>query len=99
MAVYKDPLPQLVLSWTANKNENTLDAALDLDISKRVTVVAANNAGLGINEDFIVEHVMHEIKDGGKHQKTSVRLSAASASAGFFALGTSLLGTSTRLWY
>ena len=92
-------MPQLSIGWTAGKNTNTLDAALDLDISMRVTVVAANNAGLGINEDFIVERVQHSISQGGKLHDVRFDLSPASISSGFFSLGTSLLGASTRLWY
>jgi len=99
LSIYKDPMPQLVISWVANKNENTLEAALDLDISSRVTVVAANNTGLGINEDFLVENIHHRIEQGGKFQSTRLMLSPASASAGFFALDISKLSESTRLWY
>ena len=99
LAIYKDPMPQLSIGWTAGKNANTLSAALDLDISMRITVVAANNSGLGINEDFIVERVQHAISQGGKLHEVRFDLSPASISSGFFSLGTSLLGESTRLWY
>ena len=99
LAIYKDPLPQLRIGWIANKNQNTLDAALDLDVSMRVTVVAANNTGLGINEDFLVEAVRHTIDSGGKRHQVAIDLSPASVSAAFYTLDTSLLGTSTRLWY
>ena len=99
LAIYKDPMPQLRVGWIANKNANTLSAAMDLDISMRVTVIAANASGLGLNEDFLVERIQHSISQGGKLHDVSFDLSPASISSGFFSLGTSLLGASTRLWY
>ena len=99
LSIFKDPLPQLTIGWTATKNANTLAAALDLDVSMRVTVVAENNAGLGIDEDFFVEAIRHSISRGNTLHRVSMDLSPVSASSGFFSLGVSTLGQNTRLFY
>ena len=74
-------------------------AALEAGISTRVTLVAANNSGLGINEDFFIENIRHKITEGNTYHHVTLELSPVSVTAGFFTLGHALLGTSTKLFY
>jgi len=100
LSIFKDPLPRLALSFTANKSGAELFAALDLDISDRVTVTAtSNNTKLGINTDFIVENIRHRVTEGNTLHQTTFELSAASGIAGFWALDYGNLDIDTKLNY
>ena len=68
------------------------------EISDLVTITATGGAGLGINEDFFIESIHHSV-DSGLNHRASFTLSQASGYAGFFVVGTSSLGNSTRLAY
>ena len=97
---YKDPSPRLTISYTAGKSQDTLFAALDLDISDRVTVTATGDrTKLGINEDFMVENIRHQITEGNTLHRVIFELSPASITGGFWALGQGNLGTDTKLVY
>ena len=98
LSVYKDPQPILQLEFTAGKDASHLIAAFEVDISRRVTVVATGNAGLGINGDFFIERIRHRINNKFLH-RVVVTLSPAYVTAGFWTLGTGLLGSSTKLFY
>ena len=100
LARFKDPMARLVLSFTAGKEAASLFAALDLDISHRVTITATSaRTLLGINEDFIVENIRHTVSEGKMLHQTILELSPAKAGAGFWALGYSKLGLETKLIY
>ena len=99
LSVYKDPQPRITISFTAGKDANHMYAALEAGISTRVTLVAANNSGLGINEDFFIENIRHKITEGNTYHHVTLELSPVSVTAGFFTLGHALLGTSTKLFY
>jgi len=54
-----------------------MDQAIARDISDRVTVVAQNNANLGINSEFFIENIFHKIEQGGTVHNVTWMLSPA----------------------
>lgn len=97
MAVFKDPQPVLLIALHANRSHSHLVEALTREISDRITLVANNSAGLGINQDFFIETIYHEMRQDLSH-KVTFALSPASMWGGFFILDTSVLDTG-RLAY
>ncbi len=98
LGVSKDPQPILSLSFIANKDATHLQAMQDRDISDRIRVIATGSSGLGINEDFFIEHESHQVNRARTHAVT-YKISAAAGYSGFWVLGISALGQSTRLAY
>jgi len=98
VSVWKDPVPLLRLTFAANRSTAALTDAYSRELSDLVTVEADNNAGLGIDTLFFVESVAHTIDSMYQH-KFQVTLSEAAGYSGFFIVGTSSLGASTRLAY
>ncbi|SCZ80387.1 hypothetical protein [Acidaminobacter hydrogenoformans] len=94
---YKDPSPKISLRYIANKNSTSLLDALEREISDRVTVTATGAlTELGISNDFFVEAIAHRISNGGQLHEIELTLSSAGA-AEYWIIGTSLLGTTTKL--
>ncbi len=98
VSVWKDPVPLLRLTFAANRSTAALTDCYSRELSDLVTVEADNNAGLGIDTLFFVEAVSHQIKSMYEHQY-QLTLSEAAGYSGFFIVGTSSLGASTRLAY
>jgi len=98
ISAWKDPVPLLRLTMVGNRSTATLTDIYTREISDLVTVVATNDAGLGINEDFFVEQVHHQL-DAQLNHRATFTLSQASGYAGFFIIGESSLGNTTRLAY
>lgn len=98
LGAHKQPTPVIQISYSANQSGAVLASALALDVSDRVTVKASANAKLGLDRDFYIESITHQIKAGGAHQ-TIYSLSDTAGFAGFWVLGTSALGRDTRLTY
>ena len=98
VAAWKEPVPLLQVTLVGNRSTATLTDIMTRDISDLVTVTANNDAGLGINEGFFVENVHHQL-DAQLNHRATITLSQASGYAGFFVVGTSSLGNSTRLAY
>jgi len=98
VAAWKDPVPLLKLTMVGNRSTGSLTDVMSREISDLVTVTATGGAGLGINEGFFVESVHHQVDSQLNHRATFT-LSQASGYAGFFVVGTSSLGNSTRLAY
>ena len=61
VAVFRDPVNILKMSFSANSSQANMNMANNLDVSDRITVVADNLAGLGIDSDFYIETVEHTI--------------------------------------
>ena len=95
-SIHKDPLRTLRLTFAAHRDTTHQDAAHQLDISDRITIVAANDTGLGINNDFFIESMVHRILPNGEHWVT-YECSEATAYGGFWVLGVSTLGVETKL--
>ena len=99
LAVYKDPIPVLPVEIPVNRNLYQLTDALTRDISDRVTIVATGSkTNLGINNDFFIEAITHRVSEDRRHTMM-IEVSDASKFSDFWVLGTSELGTSTRLFY
>ena len=52
------------IEFIANQSNAAIDEVLNRDVSDRVTVDAQDKSGLGINEDFFVEHIRISIDEG-----------------------------------
>lgn len=98
LSIYKDPLPIIAITVLGNKDGTHLAQVFQRDISDRITIVGTNRAGLGVNEDFFIEAEMHELTANLTHRVT-YECSQAAKFSGFWALGSSRLGISTRLSY
>lgn len=99
LAVYKGPVPVLKVGFQANRDATRFAEMIVRDVSDRVTIVANNNADLGINEDFFVENMRHHINVARHHEVEFECSSAALGGGGFWILGVSTLGVSTKLGY
>jgi hypothetical protein len=92
LARYKEP--QGEISITVLGSSSTLLAQiLTRQISDRVTV---QNTKLGLDADYFINHMEHEITDGGKMHKVTYRLSEAT-NEDFWVLNYSALGEQSRL--
>ena len=94
LGIYKDPIPVLAVSFEARRSE-LAGHAVERDIGDRVTVVSSN---LGINGDFFIEAEHHQV-DAHQNHTVTWELSDAERFSDFWVLGTSALGTQTRLAY
>lgn len=98
LSLYKGPLPYIIVAFRPSKDAAARAALQGLDLSYRVALLAQNAAGLGIDEDFLVERMEHTIRPGLEEQ-VRLYLSPVSVYAGFWALDVGELGISTRLAY
>lgn len=98
LGIYKAPIPVLMLRFSATKNQAFLTEALTRDVSDRITIVANNKSGLGVNEDFFVESISHTIRP--REHIVEYRCSPAQQSGGgYWVLGTSKFEVDARLFY
>lgn len=95
---YKDPLATLDLAFKASRDSTMETQALQRDLSELITVIAENDVALGINSLFFIEAIRHQInfRDDRAHWVT-LKLSQSEGDQGFWILGTSLLGETTKL--
>ena len=94
--MYSTPINVMTMTFNANISQNNMDAAIDLDVSDRITLVATGNAELGVSGDFFIEEVNHSITDGGQSHMTTWKLSPAdSGYSQFWVLDTGALGSTT----
>jgi len=97
---YKDPVPVVGISFFANKNSSLMIEALTRNISDRITVTATGaKTELGIDDEFFIEAISHRISNSGKFHEVMFELSDALGDGSYWILGTSILGTNTRLAY
>lgn len=97
---YKDPLPVLRIGVLANRDANAMTQALTRQISDRVTVVATGSRTmLGIDADFFIEAIGHRITQAGTRHETFFELSDATGDSGYFVIGYSTMGETTKLAY
>lgn len=99
---YKNPLPVLRMKFLANSSDAHMLAALDLDVSDRVTVIANNmtlpGTQLGISRDFNIEAINFRVERPGNVTWVVYDLSDALGNeGGYWVLNVSTLGESTRL--
>lgn len=99
LELFKDPQPIMELEYLANTSPGHLTEALTRRLSHRITLEAKSDVGLGIEQDFYVERIAHDIDLGVRHRVSYV-LSSTTAFDAFWIIGTnSVLGTSTRANY
>ena len=99
LARHKDPQAILILSFVANSSLALKQQSLTRKISDRVLVTADGDTQLGIDgREFFIEAIQHQIDRRGKLHTVTWSLSQAELDAGFWVLGTSLLGIDTRLY-
>ena len=96
LSMHKDPMRMMRVVWDGNKNATHKTKARELDISDRITIVADNRSGLGIDEDFFIEYMKHSMDDEGRYEVV-YECSEATAYGGFWVLDVGKLGTSTKL--
>ncbi len=94
VARFKDPQAEVVIT-IVNKDETNLVQILTRRISDRITAV---NAKLGLNADFFINKMEHEISEGGHRHLCRWYLVDAS-NEDFWCLDYSELGTGTKLGY
>ncbi len=96
--VFNTVQPLLQMTFLGNRSAAQFAHALNLTVSDRMTMVAENDTGLGINEDFYIESERHVMDAKLKTHWTTWGLSAA-ASQDAWTLNFSKLATETRLAY
>jgi len=99
LAIYKDPLQNIKVSFIANRNSATLDNTMSLDISNRITLDAHTKTGLfAADKDFFIESESHFV-DRDRTHTVEYQLSPASALGRFWVLGVSKLELETYIGY
>ncbi len=96
--VHGQTIPLLTVGYSANAADAFLTDALSREVSDRVTVKSDAATFLGINEDFFIEAISHNIDRRGRHQ-VGLELSPARVTAPFWVLGKGALGSTTALMY
>jgi len=91
---YKDPRAELSMT-IMNQDSATLTQILSREISDRITVI---NDKLGVDGDYFIDYMEHDISMGGKLHTTTYRL-ADTINEDFWCLGFSKLGLGTKLAY
>jgi hypothetical protein len=98
VSMYKDPLPIVHVTLPGDGGAAYINEIIARDISDRVTIEADNDMDLGINEDFFIEAEKHTWTPGGLTQVT-YECSPATGFGGFWVIGVSTMGETTRLTY
>lgn len=91
----KDPQPSYIITVNARYSDAVMSALLTLKISDRIT---AQCSRLGLDDDFFINKMRHEITNFGKEHKVIYNIARASDEE-YWILDTSELGTGTRLAY
>lgn len=99
VAIYKDPIVRLQMTYIANRSSAMLTQAASRDISDRITVVGTGTrSNMGLNRAFYIEALKHVVEADRTHTVTYMLSEAVQASDGWV-LDVSELGTRTRLGY
>ncbi len=99
LSIYKDPNIPIIIKFLANKDQAHFDEFLERDISDRITIRANGNAGLGFNQDFYIEGLRYDMKGPVGPLEVTLLASDAEQFSDAWILGTSALGTQTKLVY
>jgi hypothetical protein len=67
---YGEGHPAMRITYTATKSAGLYAQAIALKVNDRISLVASNNAGLGVSEDFFIEGIYRNIVPGNFHQVT-----------------------------
>jgi len=77
IARYKDDAPIIRIGYTANKDTAHRNEAHGLRLGHKITLEADNNAGMGINGDYIIESIRHRWSNGATLWTVSYELAEA----------------------
>jgi len=75
---YKDAIPVLTIGFEALKHPAYFGQAITRKVGDRITLVATNNAGLGISADFFIEAIHRKLSHGIRSHEVTWDLSPAS---------------------
>lgn len=67
LALWKDPRPRLVFDVKGNYNAAHLAEVQARDVGDRVRIIAEAPYGLGIDEEFTVEYMFHQVDEARLH--------------------------------
>lgn len=93
---WKDPSPKTRITYNGHETAALMTQALTRDLSDRITVAETT---LGINEDFFIGFLQHQIGPGGLSHMVTYYLESVDKAGSYWVLDTSELDTSTRLAY
>lgn len=92
---YKDPQGEITI--VVEDSTSTLRTQLlTREISDRITAL---NTKLGINSDYFIDHMQHEIIPGGQKRHTATYKLKDTSNEDFWVLDFSALGTQSKLGY
>ena len=94
LSKYKDPRPLVTLTLV-NKDTTNLTQILERKVSDRITVACTE---MGMDRDFFIDQVQHDVTEGGKLHRATWILADASGEA-FWSLDYSKLNTETKVGY
>ena len=99
LGIYQEPMVRFSMTFVANKDNAHLTQAILREISDLVTVVATGTrSNLGVIRDMTIESMKHVI-DADRTHTVTYYLAAAAGFAGGWVVGSSNLGTNTKLVY
>jgi len=90
--------PILTIGYLANAAQAFLEDARDREVSDRVTVKSDAGTDLGIDEDFFIESITHEL-DRNRRHRVGLELSPTRNVAPFWVWGFAKWGTTTMWAY
>jgi hypothetical protein len=77
IATHADDRPIINLSFYATRSTGYRMQAVRRRVGHKITVIATNNAGLGISQDFFIENIKHRWSNGVHLWETTWELSPA----------------------
>lgn len=77
ISTHADDRPIVRLSFYATKSSGYRMQAVRRRVGHKITLVATNNAGLGVSQDFFIENIKHSWSNGNKLWETTWELSPA----------------------
>lgn len=77
LSTYADDRPILSISFYAVRSNSYRAQAYRRRIGEKITLVANNNSGMGISQDFFIEAISHRFSSGTKLWETTWQLSPA----------------------
>lgn len=77
LSTYSNDRPVFSITFTANKSGSYRAQAFRRRVGDKITLIANNNSGLGVSQDFFIESIGHRFTDGATHWKCTWQLSPA----------------------
>jgi len=90
---YQEPRAKVQFALV-NRADSPLTQALSREISDRITL---NEPQTGLDDDFWIEQISHEVREGGNYHLAIIGCERIIGNQDYWRLGTSQLGTTTRL--